>query len=153
MRPKILITRKIFDEVISLVKEHFDVEDNQNDIHFSHKELIEKLKGKMGAIIRLTDQIDEEVVSQCKGLKVISNVAVGYNNIDVEACTRHGIMVTNTPGVLTIRPPTLHGPCSLPQQGGLLKQINIFDHLSGRGGSSWTFWVMMSIIRFLVSVV
>ncbi len=100
MRPKVLITRKIFDEALLLVKGHFDVEDNQSDIPFSRKELIERLNGKMGAIIRLTDQIDEELLSQCKGLKVISNVAVGYNNIDVKACTRYGVMVTNTPGVL-----------------------------------------------------
>lgn len=100
MKPKVLITRKIFDEALLLVKGHFDVEDNQSDIPFSRKELIDRLNGKMGAIIRLTDQIDEEVLSKCKGLKVISNIAVGYNNIDIEACTRYGVMVTNTPGVL-----------------------------------------------------
>ncbi len=100
MKPRVLITRKIFDEALSLVKSHFDVEDNPSDLPFSKWELIEHLQGKRGAIVRLTDQIDEEVVSQCKELKVISNVAVGYNNIDVEACSRYGIMVTNTPGVL-----------------------------------------------------
>lgn len=100
MRPKILITRKIFDEVVAFVKEHFEVEDNQGDSPLSPPELIRRLQGKAGAIILLTDQISEALLSQCAGLKIVSNVAVGYNNIDVEACTRHGVMVTNTPGVL-----------------------------------------------------
>jgi lactate dehydrogenase-like 2-hydroxyacid dehydrogenase len=62
--------------------------------------LIQKLQGKAGAIVLLTDQISETIPSKCPDLRIISNVAVGYNNIDIEACTRHKIMVTNTPGVL-----------------------------------------------------
>jgi lactate dehydrogenase-like 2-hydroxyacid dehydrogenase len=100
MRPKVLITRKIFDEVVAFVKEHFEVEDNQSDAPLSQDELIRKLQGKAGAIILLTDRIDEVLLSKCLDLKIVSNVAVGYNNIDVEACTRHKVMVTNTPGVL-----------------------------------------------------
>jgi lactate dehydrogenase-like 2-hydroxyacid dehydrogenase len=100
MRPKVLITRKIFDEVVAFVKKHFEVEDNQSDAPFSPDELIRKLQGKAGVIILLTDRIDEALLSQCLSLKIVSNIAVGYNNIDVEACTRHKVMVTNTPGVL-----------------------------------------------------
>jgi lactate dehydrogenase-like 2-hydroxyacid dehydrogenase len=100
MRPKVLITRKIFDEVITFVKNHFEVDDNQNDIPFPPDTLIQRLQNKAGAIILLTDRIDEAVLSQCSDLKIVSNIAVGYNNIDVQACTRHRVMVTNTPGVL-----------------------------------------------------
>jgi len=100
VRPKVLITRKIFDEAIAIVRQHFEVEDNPNDVPLSPEELIKRLQGKAGAIILLTDRIDEGLLSQCRHLKIVSNVAVGYNNIDVEACTRHGVMVTNTPGVL-----------------------------------------------------
>jgi lactate dehydrogenase-like 2-hydroxyacid dehydrogenase len=100
MRPKVLISRKIFDEVIDLVKEHFEVEDNQSDTRLSQGALVEKLQGKMGAIILLTERINDEVLSHCPELKIVSNVAVGYDNIDVQACTRQGVMVTNTPGVL-----------------------------------------------------
>ena len=100
MLAKVLITRKIFEEVLAIVKPHFEVEENPNDVPFSPEVLIEKLQGKVGVIIRLTDRIDEEVLSHSPGLKIVSNIAVGYNNIDVEACTRRGIMVTNTPGVL-----------------------------------------------------
>src|SRR4030042_3341501 len=100
MRPKVLITRKIFDEVLTMVRQYFEVEENPNDAPFSPRVLIEKLRGKTGVIIRLTDQISDEVLSQCPDLKIVSNIAVGYNNIDVEACTKRGIMVTNTPGIL-----------------------------------------------------
>jgi lactate dehydrogenase-like 2-hydroxyacid dehydrogenase len=100
MQPKVLITRKIFDEAIAIVREHFEVEDNQNDIPFSPKELIKRLQGKTGAIILLTDRIDEVLLAQCPDLRIVSNIAVGYNNIDVQACTRRKVMVTNTPGVL-----------------------------------------------------
>ena len=100
MRPKVLITRKVFDEAIAMLKQYFEVEDNQGDHPFPPDVLIQKLKDKMGAMILLTDRIDEDVLSHCPKLKMISIVAVGYNNIDVEACTRRRIMVTNTPGVL-----------------------------------------------------
>lgn len=100
MRQKVLITRKIFDEVIAFVRNHFEVDGNQSDIPFPPDTLVQKLQKKAGAIILLTDRIDEAVLSQCPDLKIVSNIAVGYNNIDVPACTRHKVMVTNTPGVL-----------------------------------------------------
>ena len=100
VRPKVLISQKIFDEAVAIVREDFEVEENQNDTPLPTDVLTQKLQGKMGAIILLTDQIDENILLQCPDLKIICNVAVGYNNIDVEACTRRRVMVTNTPGVL-----------------------------------------------------
>jgi lactate dehydrogenase-like 2-hydroxyacid dehydrogenase len=100
MKPKVLITRKIFNEVLGMVKQYFEVEENPSDVPFSKQILTEKLQGKTGVITRLTDQIDENILLNCQGLKIVSNIAVGYNNINVEACTRRRIMVTNTPGVL-----------------------------------------------------
>src|SRR4030066_481740 len=100
MKSRVLISQKIFDEVVAMVRQHFEVEWNQSETPLSPSVLIQRLRDKMGAIILLTDRIDEEVLSKCSELKIVSNVAVGYNNIDVEACTRRGVMVTNTPGVL-----------------------------------------------------
>jgi len=100
MRLKVLICRRVFDEVVIFVKEHFEVEYNETDISLPPDVLIQKLRDKTGAIILLTDRIDEAVLAQCPDLKIVSNIAVGYNNIDVPACTRHKVMVTNTPGVL-----------------------------------------------------
>jgi lactate dehydrogenase-like 2-hydroxyacid dehydrogenase len=100
MRPKVLISQRIFDEAVALVREEFEVEENRAETPFTPDILVERLQGKAGAIILLTDRIDQGLLSQCPDLKIVSNVAVGYNNIDVEACTRRGVMVTNTPGVL-----------------------------------------------------
>jgi lactate dehydrogenase-like 2-hydroxyacid dehydrogenase len=100
MKLKVLITRKIFDEAIAFVKNHFEVDDNQSYILFPPKTLVKRLHKKAGAIILLTDRIDEAVLSQCPDPKIVSNIAVRYNN-DVQACAHHMVMVvTNTPGVL-----------------------------------------------------
>ncbi|MGZ5597931.1 MAG: 2-hydroxyacid dehydrogenase, partial [Usitatibacter sp.] len=64
------------------------------------EELARRLQGKSGAMATVMDRFDEALLAQCPDLKVISNIAVGYNNVDVPACTRRGIRVTNTPGVL-----------------------------------------------------
>ncbi len=100
MRPKVLVTRKVFEEALALLGKHFEVESNQRDAALSHPQMVKKLQGKAGALIVVTDNIDERLLVQCPELKILSNVAVGYNNIDVKACTRRGVMVTNTPGVL-----------------------------------------------------
>ena len=71
MRPKVLISQKIFDEVVVLVKEDFEVGENKSDTPLPTSVLIQKLKDKVGAIILLTDQIDENVLSQCPDLKII----------------------------------------------------------------------------------
>jgi glyoxylate/hydroxypyruvate/2-ketogluconate reductase len=100
MKRKVLISRKIFNEAVALARQYFEVDDNPDDVPFSAVELVRRLQDKEGAIILLTDRIDEDVLSRCPELKIVCNVAVGFNNIDVEACTRHKVMVTNTPGVL-----------------------------------------------------
>jgi lactate dehydrogenase-like 2-hydroxyacid dehydrogenase len=100
MRPKILITRKIFNEALAIVKPHFEVEENPSDAPFSPPVLKEKLRDKKGVIVRLTDRIDDNILSHCPELKIVCNIAVGYDNIDIEACTLRRILVTNTPGVL-----------------------------------------------------
>ena len=99
---EILITRRVFREVLEVLQqEQYVIEINDTDRILPTKELIERAQGKAGLICLLNDTIDSEVMEQIPSLKVISNVAVGYDNIDVEAATELGIMVTNTPGVLT----------------------------------------------------
>lgn len=101
MKPKILVTREVFDETIDYLKSRFDVESNQTDRLYGRDELLAKLRGKDAVQTSSSDRIDGELLDQCPTLRAVCNTAVGYNNIDVEACTRHGVMVTNTPGVLT----------------------------------------------------
>jgi lactate dehydrogenase-like 2-hydroxyacid dehydrogenase len=97
---KVLVTRKVFDEALALLAKHFEVESNQRDAPFTPAQLVKKLQGKAGTVILVTDTIDERLLAQCPDLRIVANVAVGCNNIDVKACTRRGVMVTNTPGVL-----------------------------------------------------
>jgi lactate dehydrogenase-like 2-hydroxyacid dehydrogenase len=94
------VTRKVFDETLQVLSKHFDVESNQRDIPFTPVQLARKFQGKAGAITLLTDIIDERLLAQSPDLKIVCNIAVGFNNIDVKACTRRAILVTNTPGVL-----------------------------------------------------
>lgn len=101
MRPKILITRMLPQAALDLAAQHCDAEVNRRDVRYTKKQLIQRLKGKGGMVCLLTDTIDAEVLGSNPNLKVVSNVAVGYDNIDVKAATRSGVMVTNTPGVLT----------------------------------------------------
>jgi lactate dehydrogenase-like 2-hydroxyacid dehydrogenase len=100
VRPKVLVSRKVFEEALALLSKNFDVESNQRDIPFTPAQLVKKLQGKSGAIVLLTDIFDDRVFAQCPELKILCNIAVGYNNIDVKAASRRGVMVTNTPGVL-----------------------------------------------------
>ena len=100
MKPKILVTREIFDEVLDFLGQHLDVESNQSDIALTPEQLRERLADKDGVMCALTDRIDAALVNGCPRLKAVCNVAVGYNNVDVAACTSRGIAVTNTPGVL-----------------------------------------------------
>ena len=100
MKPSILVTREVFDETLAYLAEHCEVEANQADKPFDPVILAERLKNKDGVVCCLTDRIDSTLLAAATRLKVVANIAVGYNNIDVAACTAHGVMATNTPGVL-----------------------------------------------------
>ncbi len=100
MKPKILVTRAVFPEVIARLAGHFDVESNQQDETFGEAELVRRLQGKDGVFSNPTDRMSASVIQSVPGLKAICNMAVGYNNIDVPAATAAGVMVTNTPDVL-----------------------------------------------------
>ena len=100
MKPKILVARATFPDVIERLQQQFDVESNQDDKIFSATELHEKMQGKDAVVITSSEKLSSEVIAANSHLKAICNVAVGYNNIDLAAATNAGIMVTNTPDVL-----------------------------------------------------
>ena len=100
-RPKIFITRQIPENGVKLLKEHFSVQINKEDRDLTQPELLKKLNGAFGVISMLSNKFDSELLSKLKSLKIISNFAVGFNNVDVKAATERGIAVTNTPDVLT----------------------------------------------------
>ena len=100
MKPRVFVSRRIPQEALNIVLAACDAEVNGDDEHLSQAELIDRVKGKEGLLCLLTDDITDAILGASPQLKVVANVAVGYNNIDVQAATRRKIMVTNTPGVL-----------------------------------------------------
>src|SRR2546428_5655195 len=101
MAKSVFISNVLPEEARRLVPREWAVEYNETDIPLSKAELIRRLQGKDGLVCHIISTIDEEVFAACSGLKVVANVAVGFNNIDVAAASRHGVVVTNTPDVLT----------------------------------------------------
>src|SRR3990172_6672018 len=101
MPPRILITRSLPPEAMSLAQARAAVDLPPGPHSLPRADLIARLKDKAGLVCLITDAIDAEVLSGAPGLKVVANVAVGYNNIDVAAATPRGIVVTNPPEVLT----------------------------------------------------
>lgn len=100
MKPKIQVTREVFDETLSFLAQHCEVASNQEDVAYSADVLAQKLADKEGVMCALTDRIDAALLERAPRLKVVANIAVGYNNIDLAACTARGVIATNTPGVL-----------------------------------------------------
>lgn len=100
-KPKILVARAIFPEVIARLENYFEVESNQNDESWSKAELMARLKDTDGAFTTGGDRIDAEVLAVAPRLKICANMAVGYNNFDLDAMTAAGVLATNAPDVLT----------------------------------------------------
>jgi glyoxylate/hydroxypyruvate/2-ketogluconate reductase len=100
MKKHVFISREVFQEVLDYLAPHFEVAANQEDKVLTAEELAEILANMDGAMTTLTEKIDEVLLSRCPRLKAVCNIAVGYNNIDLTACSAHGVMATNTPGVL-----------------------------------------------------
>ncbi len=100
MKPRVFVSRRIPQEGLDIVLAACAAEVNGDDEHLSQAELIDRVKGVEGLLCLLTDDINDAILGASPQLKVVANVAVGYNNIDVQAATRRKIMVTNTPGVL-----------------------------------------------------
>ncbi|MDB5731600.1 MAG: D-glycerate dehydrogenase [Variovorax sp.] len=100
-KPHVLITCAVFPETIARLQRHFEVESNQDDAEWSPAELIRRLQGKQGAFTTGSVRIDEALLAACPDLKICANMAVGYNNFDVDAMARHGVTATNAPDVLT----------------------------------------------------
>ncbi|MGA2134124.1 MAG: D-glycerate dehydrogenase [Bryobacteraceae bacterium] len=101
MKPAVLVTKRIYPQAIAFLKEHADVDYEETDDGMKAEELARRIRGKQGVVSQLMDKFTPEVLATLEGIQVIANVAVGYDNIDVPAATRHGILVTHTPDVLT----------------------------------------------------
>jgi len=101
MAKNILISNVLPDEARAMIPRDVTVDYNSGQTALSKAELISRLQGKDGLICHIISTIDDEVLAAAPTVKVVANVAVGYNNIDVAAARRRGVVVTNTPDVLT----------------------------------------------------
>jgi glyoxylate reductase len=101
MPKSVFISNVLPAEAVALIPREITVEFNDSDQPLAKSELIRRLKGKDALICHIISAIDDEVLAAAPELKVVSNVAVGFNNIDVAAARKRGIVVTNTPDVLT----------------------------------------------------
>jgi len=100
-KPKILVARAIFPEIVTKLSQHFEVSSNQADELWTPAQLIAQLQGKQGAFTTGGERIDAALLAACPDLKICANMAVGYNNFDVNAMTAAGVLATNAPDVLT----------------------------------------------------
>ena len=98
---KVLVTARMPEEVISLISREHEVESYPDDPPMERQRLLRSIADKEGLLCTITDRIDQEVLDRAPALKVIANFGVGFEHIDLEAASRRGLPVTNTPGVLT----------------------------------------------------
>jgi lactate dehydrogenase-like 2-hydroxyacid dehydrogenase len=96
-----LVTKRIYPEAVEYLRQRFEVDYVATDDGLISEELRSRLRGQQAIVSQLTDKFDAGLIETLDGVKIIANVAVGYDNIDIPAATRHGILVSNTPDVLT----------------------------------------------------
>jgi glyoxylate/hydroxypyruvate/2-ketogluconate reductase len=100
-KPKVLVARAIFPDIVEQLRQHFDVDDNQSDAMWSREQLLVKIHDKVGIFTTGAERIDADLLDSAPQLKICANMAVGYNNFDLPAMTARKVLGTNTPDVLT----------------------------------------------------
>ncbi len=99
-KPKVLSTRPLFEAARKILNEHFETEYWTDPDRISRHELLRRVADKDALVCLLTEKVNEELLEAAPKLRIASTVSVGYDNIDLAACTRHKVVATNTPGVL-----------------------------------------------------
>src|ERR1700730_3653508 len=101
-RPKILVTHRLFEEPRAKLAEHFEVEFWSDSDRPPRAEVLRRVADKDGLICLLTEKIDDELLAAAPRLRMVANIAVGFDNIDLDACTRRNVAVSNKLGVLDV---------------------------------------------------
>lgn len=99
-KPRILLTCPAFPDIIEQLGQYFDVVSNQDEVTFNEEQLVAKIQGCHAVMTAPNAKLTARVIAAATGLKIVSAMTVGYDNIDVAACRSHGIVVTNTPDVI-----------------------------------------------------
>lgn len=134
MRQAVLIARRVFPEVVDRLREHFEIETNESDEIWPQPELIRRLQGRAGVFVTGSEQIDAKLLGACPELKAVCSMAVGYNNIDVAACTARRVLVSNAPDVLT----ETTADFGFALMMAAARRISESEHFLRRG--EWTKW-------------
>ena len=135
-KPSVLLTKRIPSSVLARLEQACDVDLNDREADLTPAELLERVRGKHGLIALLTNAVTREVLEAGADLKVVANIAVGYNNIDVAAARERGVIVTNTPDVLTESSADLTWALIL----GITRRIVEGDRLVRAG--NWKGWAL-----------
>ena len=141
-KPSILLTGKIPSSVVATLESIGEVDQFRKDgvDVMPHDELVARVAGKQALVSMITDAVDRAVIDAGAELAIIANAAVGYNNIDVAAARARGVIVTNTPGVLTDATADLTWALIL----GITRRIGEGERLVRRGNwKGWTFDFML----------
>lgn len=129
-KPSVLVTKRLPSAVLNRLAEVCDLDLHDGAAFLTHDELVSRVKGKQGLVALMPDQVNRAVLEAGADLKVVAVVAVGYNNIDVAAARERGIVVTNTPDVLTESTADLTWSILL----GVMRRTVEGDRLVRRGG-------------------
>jgi glyoxylate reductase len=135
-RPAVLVAKRIPSVALSRLEEVCDVEVHRGERDLTQDELIAALQDKQGLISVLTTRVNRGVLAACPQLRVVANIAVGYNNIDVAAARERGVIVTNTPDVLTEASADMTWALIL----GITRRVVEGDRLVRAGG--WKGWAL-----------
>lgn len=100
-KPKVLVSRRVPREALELLEPHFDLDHYNKPTAIPRRVLLQRIKDKEGLLCILTEKVDGELLKAAPRLKAVSTYSVGFDHIDVKACSGRGVVVTNTPGVLT----------------------------------------------------
>ena len=144
--PKVFITRRIAPEAIVLMGQHAEIDVWEQEKTPPRKEFARRIADVDGILLWATDEIDTALMDAAPKLKVIADIAVGYNNIDVEAATKRGIRVSNTPGVVTDATADLAFALLLASARRLVEMANLVHKKGG-----WKMWGPMEMLGVEVS--
>ncbi len=135
-KPAALVTRRMPASALSMLREVCSVDLHEGNEAIPREDLIERVRGKRALVCLLTDRIDAAVLDAGSELKIVANVAVGFDNVDIQAAAERGIVVTNTPDVLTEATAELTWGLIL----AVTRRIPEGDRLMRRGG--WKGWAL-----------
>ncbi len=140
MTPSILLTIKIPSSVLATLQAAGEVEQHHGEGDMPPEEILARIGGRQALVCTITNRIDKAIIQAGTDLRVIANIAVGHNNIDVAAARERGILVTNTPGVLTEATADLTWALVL----GITRRVGEGERLLRRG--EWKGWTLQFML-------